>query len=188
VRDLNIQQLTVDHTYVQDLVERGAISSQEALSHPQSHVLTKCLGAEPRLELETQTLWVWDLEAGEVEDYLVLCSDGLYSLVSDKEIANSISNSSPQEACVHLVELAKSRGGFDNITLSILPLGGQLRDEAPPRPRKAERKKSKSKSSARSSARKIPKMSTGKKVAIGLVLMLLGTLIAAMFILLRLAG
>ena len=151
IRDGNIQQLTVDHTYVQDLVERGAITAEEALSHPQSHVLTRCLGAEPRLALDSQTLWLWDTQKGEKEDYLILCSDGLYSLVSDEEIANAVSNYSPQEVCVQLVELAKSRGGFDNITLSVLPLGGQLRDEQPAEPKRKKKTKVKRKRARASS-------------------------------------
>ncbi len=131
VREGAIQQLTVDHTYVQDLVDRGALNAEEALCHPQAHVLTRCLGAEPRLELELQDYWIWNVSGENPEDKLVLCSDGLYSLVTDEEMAEVVSKMSPQESCVHLVELAKNRGGYDNITLAILPLGGQLREESP---------------------------------------------------------
>ena len=133
VRNGSIQQLTVDHTYVQDLVDRGAIGAEEALSHPQAHVLTRCLGAEPRLEVDVQGFWIWDVTGDEPEDKLVLCSDGLYSLISDDEIADLVTKLTPQEACARLVEMAKARGGYDNITLAVLPLGGQLRDENPGR-------------------------------------------------------
>ncbi|MCC6952647.1 MAG: Stp1/IreP family PP2C-type Ser/Thr phosphatase [Deltaproteobacteria bacterium] len=139
VRAGEIQQLTTDHTYVQDLVERGMISAQEALTHPQAHVLTRCLGAEPRLDMDTTRFWIWDTAAGEVNDRLVLCSDGLYSHVSDEEIASIISNNSPQDACVKLVEAAKKEGGYDNITVAVLPIHGQLREEAPPEPQRAAR-------------------------------------------------
>lgn len=131
VRDSVVQQLTVDHTYVQDLVDRGMLNSEEALCHPQAHVLTRCLGAEPRLNIDLQHYWIWNVSSGEPEDKLVLCSDGLYSLLSDQEIAEAVSRMSPQESCVHLVETAKDRGGYDNITLAVLPLGGQLREENP---------------------------------------------------------
>jgi PPM family protein phosphatase len=131
VRDGAIQQLTVDHTYVQDLVDKGALNPEEALSHPQAHVLTRCLGAEPRLQIDTQQFWIWNASQNEAEDKLVLCSDGLYSMVSDEDIVEVVSKMSPQESCVKLVEMAKERGGYDNITLAILPLGGQLRDESP---------------------------------------------------------
>lgn len=129
VRGGELQQLTTDHTYVQDLVDKGAIDLKEALSHPQSHVLTRCLGAEPHINVECQKYWIWDVSDSDLADYLVICSDGLYGLVSEKEIAGYISNLSPQESCVQLVELAKSRGGYDNITLAVVPLGGQLKEE-----------------------------------------------------------
>lgn len=131
IRDSAIQQLTTDHTYVQDLVDKGKISAEDALSHPQAHVLTRCIGSEPGLEVDVDRLWVWEIPPSEPIDYILLCSDGLYSLVSDGEIANTVATNSPQRACVHLVELARSRGGYDNITVAIIPLGGQLKNEPP---------------------------------------------------------
>lgn len=178
IRNGEIQQLTVDHTYVQDLVERGAINAEEALSHPQSHVLTKCLGAEPRLELETQIYWVWGATDGEPEDRLLLCSDGLYSLVSDAEIAEMATRYSPQESCVQLVELAKSRGGYDNITLAVLPLGGQLHEERPAKePRSTQKKRKETPRSYPVASRQ--SISLGARLFWMAVLALLGSIIAA---------
>lgn len=131
IRDGAIQQLTVDHTYVQELVDKGQIKPEEALSHPQAHILTRCIGAEPGISIETRKLWIWQVPAGEPKDFIFLCSDGLYSHVSDGEIANIVATHSPQKACVQLVELAKSRGGFDNITIAVIPLDGQLKSEPP---------------------------------------------------------
>lgn len=131
IRDSAIQQLTVDHTYVQDLVDGGKISADEALSHPQAHVLTRCIGSEPALEVDLERYWLWDLPTGEKADFLLLCTDGLYSLVTEAEIASIVTESPPQRACVRLVELAKSRGGYDNISLAIIPLGAQLRNKPP---------------------------------------------------------
>lgn len=131
IRDGAIQQLTTDHTYVQELVDKGQIRPEEALSHPQAHILTRAIGSEPGLEVEMHRFWVWETPQGEAMDYLLLCTDGLYSLVSEGEMANVISQNAPQRACVKLVETAKSRGGFDNITLAVIPLNGQLRQEAP---------------------------------------------------------
>jgi len=131
IRDGAIQQLTTDHTYVQDLVDKGKIGLEEALSHPQAHVLTRCIGSEPGLEIVAQKFWVWEVGQNEPQDYLLLCSDGLYSLVREGEIADAVSQHAPQRACVTLVELAKARGGYDNITVAIIPLGGQLRNEPP---------------------------------------------------------
>ena len=132
VRQGAIQQLTTDHTYVQELVDSGKIKIEDALNHPQAHILTRCLGAQPALEIDISRYWIWENEVGEEgSDILVLCSDGLYSMVDDGEIANAVSSSSPSKACVQLVELAKKRGGYDNITLSIIPVGGLLKPEAP---------------------------------------------------------
>lgn len=131
IRDGAIQQLTTDHTYVQELVDKGQIRPEEALSHPQAHILTRAIGSEPGLEVELHRFWVWESPEGSPMDYLLLCTDGLYSLVSEGEMANVVSQNPPQRACVKLVETAKSRGGFDNITLAVIPLNGQLRQEAP---------------------------------------------------------
>jgi len=131
LRDGAIQQLTTDHTLVQELVDRGEITPDEALSHPQGHVLTRCIGSEPGLELDVQRFWLWQTPDGEPMDILLLCSDGLYSLVSEAELAQIVSEETPQRASARLVELAKSRGGFDNITVAIIPLDGQLRNEPP---------------------------------------------------------
>lgn len=131
IRDGAVQQLTTDHTYVQELVNRGEIEEGEALSHPQAHILTRAIGAEPALEVAINKFWIWDMDESEPSDLLVLCTDGLYSHVSDGELATLVSENSPQRACVRLVELAKSRGGFDNITVAVIPLGGQLKQEAP---------------------------------------------------------
>lgn len=131
VRSGAIQQLTVDHTLVQELVNRGELSLDEALVHPDAHILTRCLGSEPGLSIDLQRFWIWESGLSEPQDALVLCSDGLYSQVSDAEIARAVSHRTPQEACAELVELAKARGGYDNISLSVIPIGGQLREEPP---------------------------------------------------------
>ncbi len=184
VRDGVLQQLTTDHTYVQDLVERGAITPEEALSHPQSHVLTRCLGAEPRLQLDVQEFWVWGVNEGEPEDKLVLCSDGLYGLVSDSEIADIVTKNSPQEACVQLIELAKSRGGYDNITLAVLPLNGQLREESARKEAPVKKKRT-----AHSVHAGLPtvtqhRMPLQKRLLLTFIFLLLGGAMAALVVLL----
>ncbi len=188
IRDRAIQQLSVDHTYVQDLVDRGALNAEEALSHPQAHVLTRCLGAEPRLSLELQSYWIWNVTSNEPQDKLLLCSDGLYSLVSDEEIADIISSFSPQESCVQLVELAKARGGYDNITLAILPLGGQLREENPGgQARAAAPKKTRD---IRTAKKKQPprfRFSTKTRMILYGLLMVLGMVVVTLVVLLKLA-
>jgi PPM family protein phosphatase len=134
IRNKAIQQLTTDHTYVQELVDRGQISAEDALEHPQAHILTRCLGSEPGIEVTFKKFYLWPTSPEEGADFLFLCSDGLYSLVSDEEIAQLVCNRTPQRACIELVDIARSRGGFDNITMAIVPLEGQLRNERPEGP------------------------------------------------------
>jgi serine/threonine protein phosphatase PrpC len=131
IRDGSIEQLTVDHTYVQELVDRGEIRHEDALTHPEAHVLTRCIGSEPSLRVDTKRLWIWPTKDEGSGDVLLLCTDGLYSQVDDSEIASLATANSPQRACALLVELAKARGGYDNITVAIIPLGGELRDKPP---------------------------------------------------------
>lgn len=132
VRDRVIQQLTVDHTYVQSLVEKGEITLEEALAHPDAHILTRCIGSQSRLDLDVIKLWLWPTEKEEPKDKLVMVSDGLYSLVTDEEISEIVATKTAQDACAHLVDMANERGGYDNITVVIVPLDGQLRSEVPP--------------------------------------------------------
>jgi len=132
VRGDSIDQLTTDHSFVQELVERKEISKEEALPHPQSHILTQCLGSSSHVRVDAKQFWIWPPESGEVGDYLVLCTDGLYSMVSEESIAAVVVSSPPLEACHELVRLANESGGFDNITVAIIPLPGRLKDEVSP--------------------------------------------------------
>lgn len=111
------RQLTRDHSYVNQLLEHGVITHAEAEHHPQRNVLTSALGigrdgvpidvsAEP-----TQL---------EFDDKLLLCTDGLWGLVSERELRDAVDTHPPAEACQALVNLAKERGGTDNITVEIL--------------------------------------------------------------------
>jgi serine/threonine protein phosphatase PrpC len=122
----------VDHTYVQQLVDRHEISKEEALPHPQSHILTQCLGSSDEVRVDVTEHWIWPLQKGEQTELIVLCTDGLYSMVTEDEICTLATALPPVKACEELVALANARGGFDNITVSIIPLHGHLRDTVSP--------------------------------------------------------
>lgn len=118
-----LSKVTRDHSYVSRLVENGVISSEEAESHPQRHILTAALGAGTDIvpDYASEALV---LSSG---DTLVLCTDGLWSQVSEPEIQNMVAENDPQDACSALVKTARARGGPDNITVQILrvaPDGG----------------------------------------------------------------
>jgi len=106
--------LTRDQSYVGRLVEQGIIRPEEAVSHPQRNILTGALGAGSEVVPEVLERPI-TMEKGDV---LVLCTDGLWSLVSEEEIQAALSGGLDQ-ACQKLITLAKQRGGPDNITVQI---------------------------------------------------------------------
>ena len=110
------KQITQDHTLVMELLKTGAITSDQVESHPVSHMLTRSLGPTPEIEIDC-----WEYEYGPARgDHYLLCSDGLYNLVSETEIAKIVSSSTPEQATKQLVDLANSRGGTDNITVIVV--------------------------------------------------------------------
>ena len=116
VRDGHIARLTRDHSYVGRLVESGLISHDEAEFHPQRHILTAALGTIGELVTDSPEAPI-PIAGGDV---LILCSDGLWSQVRDEEMRDILQRKSPAEACQQLIQLARQRGGPDNITVQIL--------------------------------------------------------------------
>ncbi|MCB0324138.1 MAG: Stp1/IreP family PP2C-type Ser/Thr phosphatase [Bdellovibrionales bacterium] len=116
LRDSSIEQLTRDHTLVQELVDTGAIPPEEAANHPIAHMLTRSLGPTEAVEVEVQSV-ARGVASG---DRFVLCSDGLYNLVAQEEIAQALAHDDPQAAARKLVDLALERGGTDNVTVEVV--------------------------------------------------------------------
>ena len=111
-----LQQITQDHTFISSLVDQGLLSPEEAQNHPQKHVLTKALGHLS--EVHPDIHYIQDVE----NEGFILCSDGLYNLVPAKDIATVLREHSAQESGKILIQLARERGGFDNITILVLNL------------------------------------------------------------------
>lgn len=109
-------RLTRDHSYVGRLVESGIVRSEDAESHPQRHILTAALGSGHEVIPHTPEQPVL-LEEGDV---LVLCTDGLWSVVGESELTRIALAEPPAEACLNLVNAALERGGPDNVTVIIL--------------------------------------------------------------------
>jgi PPM family protein phosphatase len=116
VRDSEILRLTRDHSYVGRLVESGIVRAEDAEKHPQRHILTAALGAGNELSVDGIEQAV-KLQEG---DDLVLCTDGLWGVVTEEELLNATANHTPMDCCTELVKLARERGGPDNITLQVL--------------------------------------------------------------------
>jgi serine/threonine protein phosphatase PrpC len=119
VRDSSISRLTHDHSYVTRLVDNGIIRADEAETHPQRHILTAALGAGNSVAPDSPAVAV-ALQSGDV---LVLCTDGMWGLLSDHDILKIVEGKSVDNISRALVETAKERGGPDNITVQVLRLG-----------------------------------------------------------------
>jgi serine/threonine protein phosphatase PrpC len=123
----SIAQVTSDHTLVQQLVDAGQLSPHDALVHPQSHILTRCIGSRLDFAIDATCYRLISSSRGSsAREWLLLCSDGLYSLVADDELRAIVLNNPPEEATRKLIAIARARGGFDNITALIIPLKGHM--------------------------------------------------------------
>lgn len=114
-----LEQITRDHSLVQRLVELDQLTPEEAVNHHQKNVLYRALGQSENIEVDALTRRL------PPKSKVLLCSDGLWNLVSDQEIISVImGHNNPQEACDKLVALANTHGGTDNITAIVLQIPG----------------------------------------------------------------
>ena len=110
-----IRRVTKDHSYVQELIDKGEISEEEARVHPKKNVIIRAVGIYSDIKVDTMKLTLDDDES------LLLCCDGQLIHVEDKEIQEVVLEADgPQEACKKLVDLANERGGEDNISVILL--------------------------------------------------------------------
>jgi protein phosphatase len=118
LRDGLLEQLTPDHSLVGELVRAGRLSSEEAEQHPHRSVITRAVGTEPVVEVETLT------EAAALGDLYLICSDGLTDIVRDGHIAELIAaaGNDPATAAEALVAAANDAGGIDNITVVLFEI------------------------------------------------------------------
>jgi serine/threonine protein phosphatase PrpC len=111
-RDDELTRLTRDHSLVGELVERGKLTEEEAAEHPQRSIITRALGPEPDVKVDT---WTYPVRPGDV---LLLCSDGLTSMLKDGQIADILrSAASLDDGAEELIARANDAGGRDNITV-----------------------------------------------------------------------
>jgi len=135
VRDNVIQQLNIDHTWVQEALEVGVINTEEARNHPRRHLIRSYLGSSDPIHPDLRLYM--DLEENQEQakanqglplvpgDQILICTDGLTDLVADEEILEIlVSKESKDEQLQNLVDLANLRGGHDNITAVVLQAPG----------------------------------------------------------------
>ena len=146
IRDSVIQQLSIDHTWVQEALDVGVINSEEARSHPRRHLIRSYLGSSDPIRPDLR-LYLDEKENEEQAkanqglplvpgDKIMLCTDGLTDLVADEEILGILdSEGSREDHLQKLVDLANLRGGHDNITIILLQTpDGELFDDHGPEP------------------------------------------------------
>jgi serine/threonine protein phosphatase PrpC len=115
-----LEQLTEDHSLVADLVRSGRLTPEEADTHPQRSVITRALGTDLEVDVDTFTV------EAETGDLFLLCSDGLTTMVDDQQIAQMVANAdSLEHATKALVKAANRAGGEDNVTVVLFRLEGE---------------------------------------------------------------
>jgi protein phosphatase len=110
-REEDFSQLTEDHTVAAEYVALGQLEPEEAASHPQRHMLTRTLGLTRFVNIDE---FKFDVLGG---DRVLLCSDGLTEMVSDRDIGATLRDGTLEEVVWQLVEMANEAGGVDNISV-----------------------------------------------------------------------
>lgn len=126
IRGEKIEQLTTDHSLVEEQVRAGVLLPEEAKQHRYKNVITRSVGFQDEVDVDTQAKVI------KANDIFVLCSDGLYNQLEAEEMLDVISHHDLQESCQHLVDIANSRGGDDNITVilvKVLSIKGEEEEE-----------------------------------------------------------
>ena len=113
LRDGKLQQLTQDHSWVAEQVARGILKPEEAEVHSRRNILTRAIGVDPKIQVDGMTV---EVKNGDV---LLICSDGVHSLIRDDEIAKLLSSGDPKSSSGEIVDLANAKGGNDNITVVV---------------------------------------------------------------------
>ena len=130
LRNGNLIQLTVDHTWVQEAVEKGILAPEDVRNHPNIHVIRRYLGSKKTPSADTRLRLAKEETDAQAHinqglrllpgDLLLLCTDGLTDVVEDAEITSAVRGQPLQTAAQALVDLACSRAGSDNITVALL--------------------------------------------------------------------
>ncbi|MDP4180200.1 MAG: Stp1/IreP family PP2C-type Ser/Thr phosphatase [Bacillota bacterium] len=114
IRDGKIEKLTIDHSYIEELIRNGSLTREEAENHPNKNLITRALGCVAVLEVDTYTYDIME------NDVFLMCTDGLTNMLNEERILEIIERiEDPELACEKLVEGSNDMGGEDNITVII---------------------------------------------------------------------
>jgi len=114
LRNNQLQQISRDHSYVQELLDQGTISEEDALNHPDANVITRAVGTSDELYIDISTFNV------QVGDTFLLCSDGLYNVVDDADIERYMKSHDTDDAVKQMIVLALENGAPDNVSIVLV--------------------------------------------------------------------
>jgi len=123
LRGRKLEQVTDDHSWVEDMVRDGSLSKEEARTHPNRNMITRAIGLDSSVVVDTGGC------ALRARDLIMLCSDGLNSMISDEAIHNVLEESSHKTVCANLIAAANEAGGHDNTTVAVAYLGGKWKSD-----------------------------------------------------------
>jgi PPM family protein phosphatase len=124
IRNSRLRQITRDHSLVDELVRKGDLTREQAAHHPNRNIITRALGTRPTVDVD-----VFE-ETLHENDFVILCSDGLYRVVEESEIARALV-AEPQPAAESLVALANTRGAPDNVSVIIVHISLPMAADIP---------------------------------------------------------
>ncbi len=114
LRNQQLTQLSRDHSHVQELIEMGALDPQAAASHPRANVITRALGADEEGFVDINVF------STQIGDTFMLCSDGLYNTVDERDITRALAGRDAQQIAEDLVQMSLARGAPDNVSVVVI--------------------------------------------------------------------
>ena len=122
-RDKTLAQITDDHSWVEEMVRAGSLTKEEARTHPNRNVITRAIGLDSSVQVDTGR------RSLKEDDLIMLCSDGLNSMISDEEIHTVIRKSAFANLCTDLIAAANEAGGHDNTSVAVAYLGSEWKSD-----------------------------------------------------------
>ena len=124
LRDGELHQISKDHSWVEDAVDQGVITREQARTHPNRNVITRAIGLDQQPQIDTSVMPLAD------GDLLLLCSDGLNSMIPDEDIHRILTGSGAEDVCQGLIDAANNHGGHDNTTVVVANVGARRKTPA----------------------------------------------------------
>lgn len=113
-------QITTDHSFVNELINKGEITEEEACTHPDRNMITRAIGISPRVKIDLKTIHL------KADDLVMLCTDGLSNMLTDDEMEDILrENIDLENRLKVLVDTANAKGGKDNISVILIDIGGR---------------------------------------------------------------